>query len=147
PTTSRVLNWFTLPLQDGLTYDVDVRASYDNGANYCPWGPVCQVTIANPPAAFSGRDSEVSPVAFDLFPNPSNGEQVRLTIDALPEALDMIEVDVYDAFGKQVQALRIPTQGNSVNALLNLEGLPTGMYTVQATANAEVFTRRLIVTR
>ncbi|MEZ4758103.1 MAG: GEVED domain-containing protein [Flavobacteriales bacterium] len=43
------LNWPTLPLQDGKTYDVDVRVSKDGGATWCstsdPWGKVCQLTI------------------------------------------------------------------------------------------------------
>jgi hypothetical protein len=43
------LNWTTLPLQNGKTYDVDVRVSKNSGATWCTndavWGPVCQVTI------------------------------------------------------------------------------------------------------
>ncbi|HRH39622.1 MAG TPA: hypothetical protein PK760_14830, partial [Flavobacteriales bacterium] len=51
------LNWSPSPLEPGKTYNVDVRASFDNGVTWCtdfeapvltdPWGDVCKLTIAS----------------------------------------------------------------------------------------------------
>jgi cysteine-rich repeat protein len=44
--------WVTNPLLCGThTYNVRVRASFDGGATYCPWGAVCSVGITNNLAA------------------------------------------------------------------------------------------------
>src|SRR4030095_10333077 len=51
-----LLNWLPNPLQAGKTYQVDVRASKDGGATWCPdfippplnpWGDVCLLTITS----------------------------------------------------------------------------------------------------
>ncbi|MCB9168693.1 MAG: T9SS type A sorting domain-containing protein [Flavobacteriales bacterium] len=47
---ARILNWVTLPLEDGVDYDVTVATSFDGGTTYCPFGEVCVVTINGAPA-------------------------------------------------------------------------------------------------
>ncbi|MCB0811468.1 MAG: putative metal-binding motif-containing protein, partial [Flavobacteriales bacterium] len=48
PSYALILNWSTLPLTPGADYNVFVQVSFDGGANYCPYGAPCVVSIINP---------------------------------------------------------------------------------------------------
>ncbi|MBK6753844.1 MAG: hypothetical protein IPG69_09660 [Flavobacteriales bacterium] len=52
PTRSFTLTpWYTKPLKAGRTYNVQVHASFDNGATWCDYGPSCAVKIGWTPLA------------------------------------------------------------------------------------------------
>ena len=52
PTRSFTLTpWYTKPLKAGRTYNVQVHASFDNGATWCDYGPSCTVKISWTPLA------------------------------------------------------------------------------------------------
>ena len=142
---TRVLNWGTLPLVDGVTYDVTVQVSFDNGTTWCPEGDICTVSIANPPAV-AQRSMEVDSGTATLWPNPNDGEQVMLSIDEVPATLTTIQVDIFDLYGKKVVARTIATQGTRFNGMLTLNGdLASGLYLVNITLGDLTITERLMV--
>ena len=144
PTYSRLLNWFTSPLVAGASYNVFVQASFDGGANWCPYGDPCQVDIVSPPAASRLGTDDLSNV--NLWPNPNRGDQFQLTINDLPEEALTVNVDIHDLFGKRVAARTYPAQGGMLNTVVDLDGqLAAGMYVVSITAGDKLFTERLVI--
>ena len=141
-----VLNWSTLPLQDGVTYDVSVAVSLDGGGTYCPFGDICQVTISTPPVASTRALDENSVAALALWPNPNQGDQVYLTINELPAGELIVNVDIHDLFGKRVAAHTLMAQGGMLNTVIALDGrLAAGMYLVDISAGNRHFTERLVI--
>jgi hypothetical protein len=153
------LNWTVNPLQPGKTYEVDVRASKTAGATWCtdavlpalvdPWGTVCLLTIQGSNAQGGGQNLalENTNTNLSLYPNPNRGDQVMLSIDAVDEGVETISVDFFDLAGHRAVARTIPTQGNNLNSLLELNGLAAGVYIVHITAGDKVYTERLVVTQ
>jgi hypothetical protein len=147
------LNWTgATALQDGKTYDVDVRVSKDAGATWCsvsdPWGTICQLTIDNTPAnsgdqnfAAEGMDAELR-----LFPNPNRGDVLNFSLSAIEEGVNTVSVDIYDLTGKRMSARTIAVSGGNVNTVLDLNGeLAAGLYLVNITAGNTTYTERLVI--
>jgi hypothetical protein len=147
------LNW-TGPtaLQDGKTYDVDVRISKDAGLTWCtsadPWGDVCLLTIDNTPAntgsqnfAAEGMDAELR-----MFPNPNRGDLLNVSLSAVEEGVNTVSVDIHDLTGKRMSARSIAVTDGHVNTILDLNGeLAAGMYLVNITAGETLYTERLVI--
>jgi hypothetical protein len=147
------LNW-TGPtaLQDGKTYDVDVRVSKDGGLTWCttadPWGDVCLLTIDNTPANSGDQNfaSEATAAELRMFPNPNRGDQLNLSISAVEEGVNTVSVDIFDLFGKRVSARTIAVNDGMINTVLDLNGeLAAGLYLVNITAGDTVYTERLVI--
>ncbi|MCU0318861.1 MAG: T9SS type A sorting domain-containing protein, partial [Flavobacteriales bacterium] len=153
------LNWAVNPLQNGETYDVDVRISRDGGLTWCtssdPWGNICQVTIGQPQVNTTStmvddqRSVGSEPVTASvakLFPNPTRGDLVTLTMTELAADVNTVNVDIFDLYGKRVMARTIAVADAGVNTVLDLNGsLAAGMYLVNITAGDAVTTERLVV--
>jgi hypothetical protein len=146
------LNWAVLPLQDGKTYDVDVRVSKDGGATWCsasdPWGPVCQLTIDNTPANSGNQNFAAEGAAAELrmFPNPNRGDVLNFSLSAIEEGVNTVSVDIFDLTGKRMSARTIAVAGGNVNTVLDLNGeLAAGMYLVNITAGDKSYTERLVI--
>ncbi|MBK9177080.1 MAG: T9SS type A sorting domain-containing protein [Flavobacteriales bacterium] len=139
----------------GTTYEVDVRASFDNGMNWCspngaaPWGEVCQLfTVAC--AAQGGNQNMVeegTAAGMRMFPNPNRGDQLFLSVEAIEAGVSTVSVDIFDAFGKRAITRTIPvTDDGFINTVLELNGsLATGLYMVNITAGETVYTERLVI--
>ncbi len=144
--------WATSPLQyGGLTYNVRVHVSFDGGATYCPFATSCTITTAmTAPVApmvdnGSRADEPGDGAVFLMWPNPNAGDHLQLTIDVLPEEVTMVQVDLFDPFGRKVMARSIPVAG-MLNTRIDLDGsMANGMYLVTVTAGERTFTDRLIV--
>ena len=155
------LNWGNAaPLQNGKTYEVDVRASFDNGVTWCsdfiapalvdPWGDVC---LLNMVAAVQGggqniflEDETEAPQQLTMYPNPNRGDQLYLSIPEVAEGVNTVSVDIYDLFGKRLSARTVAVQDGFVNTVLELNGdLAAGMYVVNITAGGQVYTERLVI--
>ena len=146
------LNWAVLPLQDGKTYDVDVRVSKDGGATWCsasdPWGPVCQLTIDNTPANSGNQNfAGISEAAeLRMFPNPNRGDVLNFSISAIEAGVNTVSVNIYDLTGKRMSARTIAVTDGNVNTVLDLQGeLAAGMYLVNITAGDKTYTERLMI--
>jgi hypothetical protein len=149
------LNWALasgLPLQDGKTYDVDVRVSKDAGATWCTsattWGNVCQVTIDQTPAGAGNQNFAAagSNAELRMFPNPNRGDVLNFSLSAIEEGVNTVSVDIFDLFGKRVSARTIAVTDGNVNTTLDLNGeLAAGMYMVNITAGETLYTERLVI--
>ncbi|MEO8588203.1 MAG: T9SS type A sorting domain-containing protein [Flavobacteriales bacterium] len=153
------LNWITNPLQDGVTYDVEVRASKNNGATWCtdpapmsaPWGDVCLLTIDNTPANggnenMLGAGQSEQSEGLRMYPNPNRGDQLYLSLDAMEDGVRTVSVDIFDLTGKRVSARTIAVNDGSLNSVMDLNGeLAHGMYLVNITAGAQHYTERLVL--
>jgi hypothetical protein len=146
------LNW-TGPtaLQDGKTYDVDVRISKNGGATWCtsadPWGDVCLLTIDQTPAN-SGDQNFLGEGAAELrmFPNPNRGDLVNVSLSAVEKGVNAVSLDIYDLAGTRVSTRTLAVSGSQVNTVLDLNGeLAAGMYLVNITAGETLYTERLVI--
>ena len=144
------LNWITLPLQNGKTYDVDVRISRDGGLTWCtsndPWGNVCQLTIGAPPVNPNFGAETVATSGLGMFPNPNRGDQVTLSLSAIEEGVNTVTFEAYDLSGKRAMSRVLAVSGSNVNTIVDLNGeLAAGMYLVNITAGGKSYTERLMV--
>lgn len=82
-----------------------------------------------------------------LFPNPNKGNEVRLNVDNLPEGLHVVDVVVFDAYGKKVSSDQYSHQGTSFNERIQFKNkLSAGLYLIQILVNKEqIATERLVV--
>ncbi len=144
------------PLQLGKTYDVDVRA-FRNGA-WCvdpsdpdsTWGDVCQLTIGVMPSIQGGGQNMgvTSDAGFLLWPNPNEGNELRLQVGAIEVGVQSVAVDIHDLTGKRVVAREIPTTDRNLNTVIDLNGdLANGMYLVNITVGDKRYTERLVIAR
>ncbi len=165
-------NWATNPtLCGGWFYNVRVRASFDGGGTWCPYGPACPMEIQNdqpangdvgngdhgPFCSEPGQEngghlrslSEMEDDApFNIWPNPTIGGEVFISINDLDEEQGIATVDVFDLFGKQVMSGELPVEDGEVNSSITLnEDLANGLYFVSVTCSGEVRTKRLMVQR
>jgi hypothetical protein len=150
------LNWAAttgLPLQNGKTYDVDVRASKNGGATWCTndatWGDVCLLTISNiivNPTSLTEGTQEAQPGGLLLFPNPNRGDLITFSLSAVEEGVNTVAMDVHDLTGKRVMTRVIPVAGGNVNTTIDLNGeLAAGMYMVNIIAGTKAYTERLMI--
>ncbi|MBK9147295.1 MAG: T9SS type A sorting domain-containing protein [Flavobacteriales bacterium] len=135
------------------TYEVDVRASFDNGATWChssdPYGDICLLTttcsfgMAEESSSSAAGQSERS---VGLYPNPNNGDQLFVSLSNVEEGVESINVDIYDSFGKRVAQRTLGVQDGFVNTTIALNGeLANGMYLVSIAAGSAIHTERLVI--
>ncbi|MBL0044402.1 MAG: T9SS type A sorting domain-containing protein [Flavobacteriales bacterium] len=154
PTRSFTLTkWFTLPLKAGRTYNVTVRASFDNGATWCDWGPSCTVKVSWTPLIPGAEPRDMETVnslepELHLYPNPNNGDQLRIHLNGTDPDITTVALDITDLFGKRVMTSTLAVQDGELNTVLSLRNdLADGLYIVTLTAGERVFNERLVITR
>ena len=152
----------TIGLACGKTYEVDVRASFDNGATWCHtgslWGDVC--TMSTPNCLQGGGNQSMilneagqselrgtQQEGLSLYPNPNAGNELFVNLTGIDASVETVSVDIYDAFGKRASARTIAVNGQGfMNTIMQLNGeLAAGLYTVSFTAGEQQFTERLVV--
>ncbi len=141
------LSWVTLPLQNGVTYDVSVEVLYNGQwSGYC--GPVCQVTILNPPAMAQQRDAQaVTHGGMQVWPNPVRDGRVNIRLDGLTAATQRVSLEVYDLTGKRVVARDLENSGPVFNTVLDLDGFAGGVYMVHLNVDGTVHQQRVSVVK
>ncbi len=147
-----ILNWQSLPLVAGTTYDVSVEA-YVSGAwkGYC--GPVCQLTIAG------GTAPALAPVAgnleqvlnaqarIQLWPNPNTGDQVNVRAEGFATASNTVAIDVMDLAGKVAYTATVPVMDGLLNTVLDLGHLNNGVYMLRFTTGENMQVERLVISK
>ncbi len=156
-STTLTLNpWVTSPLLCGTNvYDVTVRSSFDNGTNYCSYGPVCTVGITNTApspctTAFHGgglhRSLQDEENGMRLWPNPTREGNVTVELTGLSTEENTAVIDLFDAFGKKVLSYTLATDGaDQMNTIIDLGTIAPGLYVVTVVSGQQTFTRRLVV--
>ncbi|MBX2980750.1 MAG: T9SS type A sorting domain-containing protein [Flavobacteriales bacterium] len=141
------------PLEDGKTYQVDVRASKNGGATWCgidgdPWGDICSLTIGSNPGDGGTPNmlADGTAVQFNMWPNPNRGDELWLSMNVVPQGIETVSVDVHDLFGKRVMARIVPAQDGQLLTKLPISGdIAAGMYMVTVTAGDVQFIQRLVI--
>ncbi|MGB0423860.1 MAG: PKD domain-containing protein, partial [Flavobacteriales bacterium] len=92
----------------GQTYQVTVRAQV--GEQFGQWGIPCSIH-------FDGESSindlaQNNPTA-NIYPNPSNGENISIEMWNLFEKVDVIDIDVYDTSGKLIESIKLSPYGRT----------------------------------
>ena len=142
--------WATLPLQYNRTYNVRVRASFDNGVSYCPFGPACTISTfsGGNTMVLQGGATELDERRLQLWPNPSNGDAVSLSIADIAAGVSTVQVDLFDLTGKRVLARQLPLQDGRLYSVLSLgDEVASGIYMVNVTAGDFTTTERLVIQR
>ncbi len=154
PSRSFILTkWYTLPLKAGRTYNVTVRASFDNGATWCAYGPSCTVKMSWFPLTPGQQPRSADPEWPDgpellLYPNPTNGDNLRIGLSGLDPELTTVSLDITDLFGKRVMSSTLPINDGEVDAVLSLTGdLSSGLYIATITAGGATFNQRFVLDR
>jgi hypothetical protein len=141
------LKWPGTPMQQGLTYNVDVKTTV-NGvqSDYC--APFCTVTIDN---SYTGDHVVMAePVLdgdLDLWPNPTNGK-LQLALNHLADPEQRIDVAFFDLYGRQVNANGFNNSGSRFSTVLDLPAeMTNGLYLARITVNGKTDLRRVNVIR
>ena len=83
-----------------------------------------------------------NPLAATCYPNPAHGRvQVVLAIGA-PTGLDAV---IYNALGQRVRQQRLPALPAGTPATLDINELPTGLYTLQLTVGMQTSRQHVAV--
>ena len=150
PTRSfQLYKWATKPLLPGKTYNVDVRVSFDNGATWCPYGPICTIAtaVAIDPIDDQRMLDEITgeEITVELFPNPSDGSHFNLHLTGVVDDA-VVQMEIVDAMGRLVEAHVFTAMEDGVLGVDLRSPLTNGLYIVRFTfEDGEVQTRRLSV--
>ena len=148
--------WATNPLITCHAYQVRVRASFDGGITYCPWGPACgDLYIYDGSCAPGGirpNDGGVSADSDDrqadllLFPNPNDGSRFAVVLRNAGIQAANVRIVVIDAVGREVLNTSVPTSMGMVQATMSFASRPApGVYAVSIVADDRTFAQRLVV--
>jgi len=126
---------------------VQVRASFDGGSTYCPFGATCTVSIV-PPPAYVSRGAGQIPTEVSIFPNPTNGTLVNLRIAGINGTDELLRFRLLDLSGKVVHDEQFAIDPFNDSKVISLEStLQQGAYLAEVTIGSEVTNTRLIVNR
>jgi hypothetical protein len=151
-TRSTPLNFVTNPLQNNKCYDVRVRVSFDGAQTYCPFGPVCTVTIGTAicGAAMAPLPDEgpgmLTAARMNMWPNPNDGQQVNLSLVDFDASVTTVSIEVTDIYGKMITTRTVATEGGVLNTVMPFDRvLAPGLYMVNLQAGEQRFTERLVI--
>lgn len=145
-----ITQWATLPLKAGRIYDVDVRCSYDNGATWCPYGPVCTIRtragVQQNVRAFGNEEEVAAQSGLLLYPVPSDGSGFQIIFDAMEGTEGQALLSVIDMSGREVatDAFAI-TEGEVRREVRFTSALTAGMYMVRVNLNGAMLQSRSVV--
>lgn len=80
-----------------------------------------------------------------VYPNPNRGDQLHVRLTNLLVDSGVIDVEVFDAYGKRAASRRFAASDGQANGEMELSGLASGMYLITITAGAERFEERLVI--
>ncbi len=142
--------WATKPLKPGRTYNVQVRASFDEGATWCAYSSSCTVSIGYGIAPIDVRMADAPPDMGGLLlaPNPHGGGPLLIQLQGLDEDLEWATFDLLDATGRAVDHRSLRLQHGVLSGSFDLRAdLPAGLYVVRITAGGQYVVAQLAVTR
>lgn len=156
-SSNRFLRLNTVPgLVPGAVYEVTVSPIFANGSTTAPGvvellsiiGPVeMEGTIASPVVIEEDaqRVDVTDVTAAALYPNPNNGELVYINVNNIASDVERITVDIYNNMGALVISEQIAVTGANMQNVMSLNGLASGIYTVNIVAGADVQSERLVI--
>ncbi len=78
----------------------------------------------------------------ELYPNPSYGIS---TLTIKDNTFKDVEIEVYDAIGRKIQAVITPAGTNDYN--INMQSYPEGLYIIKIRANNKIVNKKLILSQ
>ena len=142
--------WLTAPLLEGEVYSVRVRVSFDNGAHYCPFGPPCEVGIAQPHMVSrkASVEADGANTMVHVWPNPNRNGQVHIEVLEDDKGTHPATIEVRDLFGQAICHKELPVEGGNLGTVLDLDDrVASGLYVVSVTIGDHTHTERLILAR
>jgi PKD repeat protein len=142
--------WLMNPaLTPGETYSVSVNITQNGFSS--GYGAACPITIAGPQTQGLADGMMSTKVletgSMSLFPNPNFGGEVRLQMESIEEGAHMVNITVYDIFGKQISTEAFGYEGTELSHVLRFNNkLAAGIYTVHVVIDGESFAvERMVV--
>lgn len=140
----RRLNWYTLPLTLGETYDVSVKVMVSG--TWGEYGPVCQLSmISGSMDQGELRSNEITPLSATIFPNPSLNGRVNILLEDIPMEIVEAKVEIFDVNGRVIDAWVVVVPEVSHLLLRNEHELGTGLYLFRVTLGEESQLIRVMV--
>jgi uncharacterized surface protein with fasciclin (FAS1) repeats len=132
----------------GDTYSVQVLGG--SGGLTGTYGYACEITIAGGSAGLVTQPDvltdQLTQYSVNLYPNPSRGDEVMITVDNLTDAQNEFIIEVYDIYGKKVHSENFANNGSSLIAAVNFQKpMAAGIYTVNIISNDELIGARKLV--
>lgn len=152
--TNFQLGWIA-GIQFQAVYDVRVRAKV--AGEWAEFGFVCQITAPKIPGTlkegnFDSGDETFSKTPepehqLSIFPNPSKGETISISLSGFENTESPVSVDVYDILGNKVFSRNSITAGrNNLLAEINSHGeLATGIYILNVSAKNKNYYDRIVI--
>ena len=85
---------------------------------------------------------------LNLGPNPSNGEELWISLRGLPTTMEKVEAELHDRSGRRVSAQLLPVAHGELNTRFTLPAaLASGMYLASVYADGSRWSARLIVAK
>jgi len=136
-------------LNEGDTYAVQVLGG--SGGLVGEYATSCELTIEGESPIDgefnNGGGVEQVPVAIELYPNPTVGDEVMINLSNLSQEQQEVMVEIYDLYGKKVHAEILGNNGSQMNAVIQLPELASGIYTVNVVVNEERIGAKKLVVR
>jgi len=136
-------------LVPGDTYSVQILGG--SGGLVGTYGPACEITIAGAQSGLaeinSGNTTAVDEMGMEIYPNPTDGEEVVLNLTNLSREQQEVMVEIYDLYGKKVHSKILGNNGSQMTAVLSLPELASGIYTVNVIVNEERLGAKKLVVR
>ena len=114
------------------------------------YGPACTISLsADGPTGTDEYDLDLSAEQGQLhvWPNPTNGAQVHIAIQGIELDSKNAEVHIYNTLGSQIRPLVLSTNNGVLDADIDLESMPDGVYLIRVTVGKYNFQKPLVVKR
>ena len=154
-TRNVALSFVSYPLVMNNCYNVRVQVSFNGGTTWCPFGPSCTITLGTANCGAQGmvqQDSSTDPLGsearMELWPNPTDGRELRISLSEFAAANGPARIVFFDATGRQAyQATIIMDHGRSSSMIELPVDLPAGLYLVNAQFGKQRTSQRLLLER
>jgi hypothetical protein len=79
-----------------------------------------------------------------VYPNPVLGDEVMVEVD-LEKMPDVLELSVFDAYGRRLQSIPLNNQGIRIRERISLAGYEKGLYVMVLNfGNGDVISKKII---
>lgn len=137
----KVLDYITLTTQMMMRFTASdsTIASLPNNGQSISEAAFDEFQVWDGPLVATGINSDVSDLAFEVYPNPSNG---KFTVQS--SQLNIKNIAVYNVLGEMVLDLPV---NQSTSQLINLASQPAGMYQLHIKTNEGAVTKKVSVVK
>ncbi|NNK80050.1 MAG: T9SS type A sorting domain-containing protein, partial [Flavobacteriales bacterium] len=144
--------------EPNIRYEWQVRCACDHGAGpESPWSVVKifntpdfdpSTGIFTPPGDVIDQDGNMKSLQPELriYPNPSTGDRVRITLNDLVDTDQKIVIEVIDFTGKMIFSEQVSNKGRNASIQVDFDrNLSRGMYFMNLYVNDKIMTEKFIV--